>query len=659
MKRLLFAILMVISQLGISQLELGCSSDDSLHFSCFPGLKSIPTQDSLLIIPSTHSFQILVSEGDPLSGGGGFVGGYNDFSGYLGKGGSSRNGYLLVNHELAVGSVTLSEIHYDSISRLWESTPSKLIDFSDSSLMGTSRPCSGQVSSWGTFFVGEEVVDPSPDLNSDGYDDYGWLIEIDPDSAKVVDHDGDGSPDKLWSLGAMAHENIAFANDSVAYFDADEALGLLFKFVADVPKNFSSGSLYALRIGSLPSLNGLTTIPPTMGVWKPIPNSTPSECNLVLSSAVSLGATNFMYPEDVEIHPLSGQVYFTSKYTTAPGAVYRFTDEGDSVKNFEVYVKNDYNYTVEHEGGIQTDAHFIAGADNLCFDKKGNLYLLQDGDRSHIWFIRNDHAQGDSDRVSIFMRTPIGSEPTGLTFSPDNQFAFVSIQHPTIGTQQVDCKGDTAVWNKSITVVIARKELLGNELHPELELVCSDSSILPGDTINFGVNVLSSSSDTLVNIINNGSDNLLVDFILLEGDPQFTLSADSMSLLNSMDTTSYILSLNASSAGTISAKISIISNDSINAFVHYVAAQIIDDAGLIEPDHSERIYPNPARDLLRVYCKTDAEYAIISVDGQLVQNGSLKSGLNSISLSGLAAGSYLIKLNTSERQYTQQFVVRN
>ncbi|WP_264524410.1 T9SS type A sorting domain-containing protein [Flavobacterium sp. N502536] len=76
---------------------------------------------------------------------------------------------------------------------------------------------------------------------------------------------------------------------------------------------------------------------------------------------------------------------------------------------------------------------------------------------------------------------PAGSEPTGLTFTPDHKFGFFSIQHPGSGIDKdVDATGNTIDYRgKSATIVIALKQNLGvdNSLgvidHNQNEIVVS------------------------------------------------------------------------------------------------------------------------------------------------------------------------------------------
>ncbi|MEG2708224.1 MAG: Maf family protein, partial [Vagococcus sp.] len=100
------------------------------HISCFTSI--VPTaQTNKLIIPAEHKYQLILKEGDSYTEGGGFVGGQNDFTGYVAKAGSSTNGYLSVNHETNPGGVTMAEINYNATSKLWQLTKSRAVSFSD------------------------------------------------------------------------------------------------------------------------------------------------------------------------------------------------------------------------------------------------------------------------------------------------------------------------------------------------------------------------------------------------------------------------------------------------------------------------------------------------------------------------------------------------
>ncbi|WPO89077.1 alkaline phosphatase PhoX [Chryseobacterium sp. HR92] len=428
------------------------------HISCFTSI--VPTaQTDKLIIPAEHKYQLILKEGDNYTEGGGLVGGQNDFTAYVAKAGSSTNGYLSVNHETNPGGVTMAEINYNAISKLWQLTKSRAVSFSDPSLVQTIRNCSGGITPWGTVVTAEESV-TSNDVNNDGYKDYGWLVEIDPATAQVISKNTDGSKGKLWQMGIMNHENVVVNNaGTTAYFGEDGGTHMVYKYVMDTPNNLSSGNLYVLKLDQ-----GLSTAGDPVGTtatWIQVPNKTKADQNNTASLALSLGGTKFNGVEDVDISPLDGKIYFTAK---GLDRVYRLQDNGTTASQVETFVGGGSSvYSFNTAQGMKSEA-WGDGNDNLTFDELGNLWVLQDGGKNYIWVIAPDHTQANP-KVKLFASMPAGSEPTGLTFTPDHKFGFFSIQHPdsTISTD-VDATGNTINYKgKSATIVIALKNNLGTE----------------------------------------------------------------------------------------------------------------------------------------------------------------------------------------------------
>lgn len=404
-----------------------------------------------LILPATHTFQLLVKNGDLRTDGLALLG-WHDFTGYIPKGGSSKDGYVLLNQEIGGyngdGGVSLIRTHFNAIKQLWIVDSINQIDFS--MLDGTYGNCSGGITPWGTGITAEEQV-TSTDPNGDGYNKNGWLVEIDPATRKIRDY-GAG-PQKLWAMGCIDHENVAIKSDgTVAYTGADKtAYGFLYKFVPTVANDLTDGKLYVFK---------QTTS--TTADWVQVPNTTKAERNTTNTLATGLGATNFQGIEDVEIGP-DGKIYFAEKYS---GRVYRLNDNGANVINFETFIEST-NYTVNTDAGQQV-IPWGNGNDNLCFDGEGNLWVLQDGagtslQYNYIWMVRPGHT-ALSPMVELFARTPLGCEPTGITFTPDYKYMFISMQHPsgTNKAKQVDAGGDTVQFNTHTSIVIARKENLGN-----------------------------------------------------------------------------------------------------------------------------------------------------------------------------------------------------
>ena len=425
------------------------------HISCFTSI--VPTaQTSKLIIPAEHRYQMILKEGDAYTEGGGFVGGQNDFTGYVAKNTSSTNGYLSVNHETNPGGVTMAEINYNTTTKLWQLTKSRGVSFSATSLVQTIRNCSGGVTPWGTIVTAEESVTGN-DTNADGYKDYGWLVEIDPATAQVMSHNTNGTKDKLWQMGIMNHENVVVNNaGTTAYYGEDGGTNMVYKYVMDAPNNLAVGNLYVLKLDL--GISGGNPVG-TTATWIQIPNKTQADQNNTTALALSLGGTSFNGVEDVEISPLDGKVYFTAK---GLDKIYRLQDNGMTASQVEVFAGGaSTQYSFNTAQGVKTES-WGDGNDNLTFDELGNLWVLQDGGKNYIWVIAPDHTAANP-KVRLFASMPAGSEPTGLTFTPDHKFGFFSVQHPdaTI-TTDIDATGNVIDYKgKSATMVIALQQFLG------------------------------------------------------------------------------------------------------------------------------------------------------------------------------------------------------
>lgn len=457
---------------------LGCSNGNQSHIACFTSIAPTSQTTNMLIPTSSHRFQLLVQQGESYTKGGGIMGGNNDFTGYVPTNGSSVLGHLGINHETTPGGFSILDMHYDALNKLWIVDTSEAVDFFNSDLVTTTRNCSGGITPWGTILTAEETQN-SGDVNNDGYTDVGWLVEIDPVTAKVVEY-GNNKQEKVWGAGRISHENAVVLNDSITlYTGEDGGSSAVFKFIANSKADLSSGTLYALKLDG-PLSGGDPTN--STGTWVTIPNTTQADQNNTRSLAISLGATNFNGVEDVEVGTVDGKMYFTSK---GNGRVYRFSDNGTTVANFETFVGG-ASYVINSDQGVFTEP-WGGGNDNLTFDDQGNLWVLQDGGRNYVWVVRPDHTQA-LPKVELFMSAPSGSESCGLTFSPDYRFGFISIQHPSSGnTNQVDASGDTIAFNKSATIVFSRSEWLGAQapiaaFEADTQLVIVGNSVVFTDT---------------------------------------------------------------------------------------------------------------------------------------------------------------------------------
>jgi len=303
-------------------------------------------------------------------------------------------------------------------------------------------------------------------------------VEIDPKTNKVVEY-GTGKPQKLWALGRASHENVVVKKDSITlYWGEDAGNGAVYKFIADKKADLSAGKLYVLKVtGGLP--NGEAGSP--NGVWVQVPNTTQADRNNTYNLALGLGATTFAGVEDVEINPIDGMIYFAVK--SAPcERVYRFKDDGTTVSGFETYVGVDSYYINDGKSAILEP--WGTGNDNLTFDDRGNLYVLQDGSQDHIWLVRNGHTRVNP-KIELFATTPVGCEPTGMTFSPDFKFMFLSLQEPTSTNTATmkDASGRTITFNRSTALVIARSENLGSTVPVrEVQPILGGLEVYPNPT---------------------------------------------------------------------------------------------------------------------------------------------------------------------------------
>lgn len=426
------------------------------HIACFTSINPT-TQTPVLIIPEEQRFQMLFKQGSQYMDGTGTVPGNHDFTGYIPSAGTTANsiGWLSVNHENNPGGVSIVDIslNSDALNPLWNVNNSRKVDFSTPDLVKTERNCSGGVTPWGTVITAEESTS-SGDANNDGFQDVGWLVEIDPTTASVKDYNNDGVKDKLYHLGRMNHENIVVSNDgALAYYGEDGGTHCVYKFVATTPGNITAGNIYVLKMDLAFSNDEPSS---TTAVWVQVPNTTPADCNNITSNAAALGGTNFNGVEDVEIGP-DGMVYFTAK---GKNRVYRFKDNGTTVSDFETFVGG-MSYPIETATGTVTES-WSDGNDNLAFDDKGNLWVVQDGGRNYIWVVRPGHRQS-APQVLLHTSAPTGSEPTGLTFSPDFKYGFFSIQHPSSSSTiaQEDATGQNITFNASAALVFSNQAFLG------------------------------------------------------------------------------------------------------------------------------------------------------------------------------------------------------
>lgn len=331
--------------------------------------------------------------------------------------------------------------------------------------IGTNSNCSGGITPWNTFLSCEENYDGF--FGETAYDEeniathipsrygwekfyeyppehYGWVVEVDP---------MDGSAQKHIALGRFAHEccTLYELEDKrvVAYTGDDKNNEHLYKFISSKPGSLKEGTLYVADTvnGKWMALDW-ETLPVLQAKFK-------DQTEVLIrarEAAKLLGATALNRPEDIEIDPISGNIFITL------------------TNNKE---KNDFHGSIlkieESEG--QFDAldfkasSYLAGGeengfscpDNLAFDMAGNLWITSDMSgsamnkedgpympfKNNSLFVIPRHGE-EAGKVIRVASAPKDAELTGPWFSPDGKTLFLSVQHP--GEQTIDKNKPTSTW---------------------------------------------------------------------------------------------------------------------------------------------------------------------------------------------------------------------
>ena len=332
-------------------------------------------------------------------------------------------------------------------------------------VIGTHSNCSGGITPWNTFLTCEENYDQfygETEYQNDGttyhrpsafgWEDfykyppehYGWVVEIDPKN---------GAAQKHIALGRFAHEccTLFQLEDKrvVAYSGDDGNDQHLYKFISSKPNSLKEGTLYVAdtKNGKWISLD-----------WKnqPLLKSAFKNQTEVLirarEAAKLLGATELNRPEDIEIDPITGNIFISLTNNKPKGDFH-----GSILKIEESNNEHDslnFRASVYMAGGGENG---FSCPDNLAFDLAGNLWMTTDmsgsvmnkEDGPYMHFKNNSlfvipRIGEDAGKVIRVANAPRDAEFTGPWFSPDGKTLFLSVQHP--GEQTTDLKNPTSLW---------------------------------------------------------------------------------------------------------------------------------------------------------------------------------------------------------------------
>ena len=328
---------------------------------------------------------------------------------------------------------------------------------------GTLANCAGGKTPWNTFLTCEENYDqfygerksPEEDIDFSGTylhwnktapqnlpEHYGWVVEVDPKTGKAKKHT---------NLGRFAHESATCVKDKsgnvVVYSGDDKINQHLYKFISDSGENFDSGTLYAANIetGTWLALD-LEKSP----LLKEHFNSQLDVHIYARKAAKLLGATELNRPEDIEINPITGDVFVALTNNKSKGdlhgSILKISEDNGSYNSLS------FKSETFLLGGESSN---FSCPDNMAFDQNGNLWFATDISGSKVGkppyekFGNNGlfvvpvtgNMAGQAVQVAS---APTDAELTGLCFTEDYKTLFLSVQHP--GERTKDLKSPTSFW---------------------------------------------------------------------------------------------------------------------------------------------------------------------------------------------------------------------
>ncbi|MBP7844025.1 MAG: DUF839 domain-containing protein [Proteobacteria bacterium] len=315
------------------------------------------------------------------------------------------------------------------------------------SAIGTLANCAGGKTPWGTFLTCEEnfhafytaydfsnktsqysweLMSPYPSEH------YGWVVEINPLTGQAQKHT---------SLGRFCHEGATVTRAKngmpVVYMGDDSNDQFIYKFISNKKDSLEDGELFVADTvhGKWLSLD--------INKQPQLQKSFSSQIDLLIQTrkaALLLGATPQDRPEDIEVHPETQDVYIslTNNFDKARpfGAILKIKEKNSDAASLEFEAETFVS------GGADST---FACPDNLCFDRKGNLWMTNDISENKLGvgefkkFPRNGLyyiplSGPNAGQAELMAYAPPDAELTGPCFAPDHSCLFLSVQHPGIAS---------------------------------------------------------------------------------------------------------------------------------------------------------------------------------------------------------------------------------
>ncbi len=223
---------------------------------------------------SYGDYQVILQSGDALSEGGLaggiyaaddgeqlFVSQKPDYNAFVPLNADGSRGYLYTAWEDRPAGISQTELNWNTTSLQWDVASSRMLNLSE--MNGGWVLCFGSMSPWGAPLFSEELYfDNTEKWNDASFNyhadqerlanylgsypnpyDYGYIVEV--GNADTPEPD----LTKHFAMGRFSHENAQVMPDERTVYLTDDGYDtVLFKFVADVTGDLSSGTLYAAHL---------------------------------------------------------------------------------------------------------------------------------------------------------------------------------------------------------------------------------------------------------------------------------------------------------------------------------------------------------------------------------------------------------------------------